>query len=94
LERSNRIIFVYKGQEQILESIGLFQKPLVYMLMPPVWLMLPINLLHGLTFSALWVAGVSYANEVACWWMGQRRKGCSRGCGMKGFDFRAVHPLP
>ena len=37
---------------------------LAYTLMPPVWLVLPINLLHGLTFSALWVAGVSYVNEV------------------------------
>lgn len=36
-----------------------------YTLMPPVWLVLPINLLHGLTFSALWVAGVSYVNSVA-----------------------------
>ena len=37
---------------------------LAYTLMPPVWLVLPINLLHGLTFSALWVAGVSYVNQV------------------------------
>jgi len=29
------------------------------------WLVLPVQLLHGLTFSITWVAGVSYAREIA-----------------------------
>jgi PPP family 3-phenylpropionic acid transporter len=29
------------------------------------WLVMPIQLLHGPAFSAMWVAGVSYANEIA-----------------------------
>jgi PPP family 3-phenylpropionic acid transporter len=53
-----------------------------YTLMPPVWLVLPINLLHGLTFSALWVAGVSYANEVAPKGMGATAQGLFTGMSM------------
>lgn len=52
---------------------------LAYTLLPPVWLVLPINLLHGLTFSALWVAGVSYANEVAPEGMGATAQGLFNG---------------
>jgi MFS transporter, PPP family, 3-phenylpropionic acid transporter len=55
---------------------------LAYTLMPPVWLVLPINLLHGLTFSALWVAGVSYANEVAPKGMGATAQGLFTGMTM------------
>jgi PPP family 3-phenylpropionic acid transporter len=53
-----------------------------YTLLPPVWLVLPINLLHGLTFSALWVAGVSYANEVAPEGMGATAQGLFTGVTM------------
>jgi PPP family 3-phenylpropionic acid transporter len=38
---------------------------LAYALMPAPWFILPINLLHGLTFSALWSAGVAYAAALA-----------------------------
>ena len=55
---------------------------LAYTLLPPVWLVLPINLLHGLTFSALWVAGVSYANEVAPEGMGATAQGLFNGVTM------------
>ncbi len=53
-----------------------------YTLLPPVWLVLPINLLHGATFSALWVAGVSYANEVAPKGMGATTQGLFTGMTM------------
>jgi len=36
-----------------------------YAAMPVPWLVLPISLLHGLTFSAMWVAAVAYANASA-----------------------------
>jgi PPP family 3-phenylpropionic acid transporter len=36
-----------------------------YAIMPAPWLILPISLLHGLTFSALWTASVAYAGELA-----------------------------
>jgi MFS transporter, PPP family, 3-phenylpropionic acid transporter len=55
---------------------------LAYNVLPPVWLVLPINLLHGLTFSALWVAGVSYANEVAPKGMGATAQGLFAGITM------------
>lgn len=55
---------------------------LAYTMMPPVWLVLPINLLHGLTFSALWVAGVSYSNEVAPPGLGATAQGLFTGMTM------------
>jgi PPP family 3-phenylpropionic acid transporter len=36
-----------------------------YALMPSAWFILPISLLHGLTFSAMWAAGVAYASKLA-----------------------------
>lgn len=55
---------------------------LAYTAMPSVWWVLPINLLHGLTFSALWVAGVSYANEVAPKGLGATAQGLFTGMTM------------
>ena len=42
---------------------------------PVPWLILPIQLLHGLSFSAMWVAGVSYADELAPPGMGATAQG-------------------
>jgi PPP family 3-phenylpropionic acid transporter len=50
-----------------------------YAIMPRVWFVLPIHLLHGLTFSAMWVAGVSYANELAPPGMGATAQGLFGG---------------
>ena len=36
-----------------------------YATMPNVWWILPISLLHGPTFSAMWSASVAYASELA-----------------------------
>ena len=38
---------------------------LAYSLLSSAWGALPLQLLHGLSFSAMWAAGVSYAAEVA-----------------------------
>ena len=55
---------------------------LAYTFMPDVWYVLPINLLHGLTFSAMWVAGVSYANQVAPKGLGATAQGLLTGVSM------------
>ncbi len=36
-----------------------------YAAMPAAWWVLPIHLLHGITFSAMWVAGVANADALA-----------------------------
>ena len=53
-----------------------------YAVMPAAWVVLPIHLLHGLTFSAMWVAGVSYANEVAPSGLGATAQGLFSGMSM------------
>lgn len=55
---------------------------LAYTVMPSVWYVLPINLLHGLTFSGLWVAGVSYANRAAPKGLGATAQGLFSGTTM------------
>jgi PPP family 3-phenylpropionic acid transporter len=55
---------------------------LAYAAMPAAWLVLPINLLHGLAFSAMWVAGVSYANQIAPPGMGATAQGLFAGVAM------------
>jgi len=43
------------------------------------WMILITQLLHGLTFSAMWVAGVSYANEIAPPGLGATAQGLLSG---------------
>lgn len=50
-----------------------------YSLMSAPWVVLPIQLLHGSTFSALWVAGVSYADEMAPPGLGATAQGVFTG---------------
>ena len=38
---------------------------LAFSLIPSAWFVLPIQLLHGLAFSAAWTAGVAYAADIA-----------------------------
>jgi len=51
----------------------------------PGWVLL-IQLLHGMTFSAMWVAGVAYANEIASEGLGATAQGLFSGVllGMAG----------
>jgi PPP family 3-phenylpropionic acid transporter len=53
-----------------------------YALMPAAWVVLPLQLLHGLTFSAMWVAGVAYANRAAPTGMGATAQGLLSGVSM------------
>jgi PPP family 3-phenylpropionic acid transporter len=43
------------------------------------WLVMPIQLLHGPAFAAMWVAGVSYASEIAPEGMGATAQGLFAG---------------
>ena len=43
------------------------------------WLLLITQLFHGLTFSAMWVAGVSYANQSAPPGLGATAQGLFNG---------------
>jgi MFS family permease len=53
-----------------------------YSLIQTPWLALPIQLLHGPAFSAMWAAGVSYANEIAPAGMRATAQGLFSGVGM------------
>ena len=53
-----------------------------YALMPAAWFVLPIHLLHGLTFSAMWTAAVSYTNRAAPAGMGATAQGLLSGVSM------------
>jgi MFS transporter, PPP family, 3-phenylpropionic acid transporter len=53
-----------------------------YALMPVAWLVLPINLLHGFTFSAMWMASISYANRAAPPGLGATAQGLLSGISM------------
>lgn len=53
-----------------------------YALMPAAWFVLPIHILHGLTFSAMWMASISYANRAAPPGMGATAQGLLSGISM------------
>ncbi|MEE8390594.1 MAG: major facilitator superfamily domain-containing protein 6 [Anaerolineae bacterium] len=53
-----------------------------YSLIRTPWLVLPIQLLHGPAFSAMWAAGVSYASEIAPEGMGATAQGLFSSVGM------------
>lgn len=50
-----------------------------YAAMPAAWWVLPIHLLHGLSFSALWAAGVANADALAPEGMGATAQGMFAG---------------
>ncbi len=53
-----------------------------YAAMPSPWFVLLINLLHGLTFSTMWVAAVNYTNEHAPAGLGATAQGVLSGLSM------------
>jgi PPP family 3-phenylpropionic acid transporter len=57
-------------------------QPLLYSLIRDPWLALPIQLLHGLAFSAMWAAGVAYAAEIAPEGLGATAQGVFTGVAM------------
>jgi MFS transporter, PPP family, 3-phenylpropionic acid transporter len=63
---SNRL-FGRWSEGQLMGAALLFFaiRALAYSLIAIPWLALPIQLLHGPTFSLMWIAGVSYADRIA-----------------------------
>ncbi|MEZ4659403.1 MAG: MFS transporter [Caldilineaceae bacterium] len=49
-------------------------------------LVLPVQLLHGLTFSAMWVAGVAYADRIAPPGLGATAQGQFAGVSEAGLS--------
>ncbi len=49
----------------MLSLAGTVIRAFAYVFMTAPWQVLPISLLHGPTFAAMWAAGVAYADEIA-----------------------------
>ncbi len=54
-------------------------RALMLSVLPTAWMILPVQLLHGLTFSLTWAAGVSYARQIAPAGMGNTAQGLFSG---------------
>jgi MFS transporter, PPP family, 3-phenylpropionic acid transporter len=63
---SDRLLKRFDARWLILFSLIVFAlRAFAYSIMSTPWVVMPIQLTHGLTFSVMWVAGVSYVNEIA-----------------------------
>jgi len=49
----------------VLAHLGYVARVIGYTYLTNAWWVLPIELLHGLTFAAMWAAGVAFANNRA-----------------------------
>ena len=63
---SNRLLSRWSERQLMGAALLFFAiRALAYSFIAVPWLALPIQLLHGPTFSLMWVAGVSYADRIA-----------------------------
>ncbi len=63
---SNRLLNRWGARGLLLVALAAYVvRALAYTFFSEPWVFLIIQLLHGLTFSAMWVAGVSYADSLA-----------------------------
>ena len=63
---TNRLIRRWSARGLLLFGMMAFVlRALLYFVVHVPWAVLLVQLLHGPTFSAIWVAGVSYADEIA-----------------------------
>jgi PPP family 3-phenylpropionic acid transporter len=63
---SNRLLKRWGARGLLLIALAAYVvRALAYTVVSEPWVFLVIQLLHGLTFSAMWVAGVSYADYLA-----------------------------
>lgn len=69
------------GAKALLASAIFFTvvRAFAYVLMTAPWQVLPISLLHGPTFAAMWAAGVAYADESAPPGLGATAQGIFSG---------------
>lgn len=63
----------------LLALAALAVRLLAYAVISNPWLILPVQLLHGLSFSALWAAGVAYADRIAPPGLGTTAQGLFTG---------------
>ena len=63
---SDRLLGRWGARGLIIIALSAYAvRALAYTVISEPWLFLVVQLLHGLTFSAMWVAGVSYADSMA-----------------------------
>jgi PPP family 3-phenylpropionic acid transporter len=63
---SDRLLDKWGSRRLLMFSLVMYLvRAFAYALMWQPWLVLPISLLHGPSFSAMWAAGVAYAAETA-----------------------------
>lgn len=63
---SDRLLGRWGARGLILVSLAAYiVRALAYTLVTAPWMFLLVQLLHGLTFSGMWVAGVAYADSMA-----------------------------
>jgi PPP family 3-phenylpropionic acid transporter len=63
----------------MLSMAALAVRLLAYAVTPNPWLILPAQLLHGLTFAAMWAAGVAYVHKIAPPGLGATAQGLMSG---------------
>jgi MFS family permease len=77
---SDRMIARFGGFGLVLLAlIASGGRALVYSVIQTPWLVLPVQMAQGLTFSALWVGGVSHAKQLAPAGMGSTAQGLFAG---------------
>ena len=63
---SDRLIKRYSARNLFLAGLFILAvRSSAYSFIHNPWTVLPLQLLHGPTFSVLWIAGVTYANEIS-----------------------------
>lgn len=80
---SNRMLERWgTGGVLTLSLVACAAQAFAYSIMREPWLILPIQLLHGPAFAAMWAAGVSYASEIAPEGLGATAQGLFTGVSM------------
>ena len=80
---SGQIMQRYGARGLLLLALGVFVLRLsLYAAFPLPGMVLAANLLHGLTFSAMWAAGVTYASQIAPRGLGATAQGLFSGAVM------------
>ena len=77
---SDRLLAHWGARRLLMLSLVVFAfRALALSLIQTAWLVLPLQLLHGASFAAMWVASVSYADKLAPPGMGATAQGLLSG---------------